>query len=199
MAKFRVLFLGMVSVLFFFSGVPVSTPAQQPAKGDKNWTDLEKVLEDVNLQWLCAGKYYKPLAQDCVNFRAQYWDDQFFEMGQASTQDKSEMVAGQTARAKINPDVVRGEGPNPTDFKLMAVYGDFAMAVDHTLFKIRVNSQGQPDYEHAPAYLHTDHWYLDDSGKLAVTREVRFVRLFVKENGKWRPAAGASVPLPPSK
>jgi hypothetical protein len=195
MAKFRVWFL----TLFFFSGFSAPTSAQQPVKGDKAWTELEKVLEDVNLQWLCAGKYYKPKAQDCVDFRAQYWADQFFEMNQGITQTKAEMVAGQSARAKLFPDIVRGEGPNPTEFKLMAVYGDFAMAVDHTLFKIRLNDQGQPDYDHAPPYLHTDHWYPDGSGKLGVTREVTFLRLFVKENGKWRPAAGASVPLPPAK
>jgi hypothetical protein len=29
--------------------------------------------------------------------------------------------------------------------------------------------------------------------------EVTFTRLFVEKNGKWRPAAGASVPVPPSK
>jgi hypothetical protein len=198
MTKQRVV-LFAISILLLFACISQPVAAQQPRKDDKTWTDLEKVLEDVNLQWLCAGKYYKPKSQDCVNFRAQYWDDQFFEMNEASTQSKAQMVAGQTARAKLFPDVVRGEGPNPTDFKLMAVYGDFAMAVDRTLFKIRLNDQGQPDYEHAPPYLHTDHWYPDESGKLGIVREVTFLRLFVKDNGRWRPAAGASVLLPPAK
>ncbi|PYU70684.1 MAG: hypothetical protein DMG49_10910, partial [Acidobacteria bacterium] len=75
---------------------------------------LERTLADVNEQWLCAGQYYKPKAQDCVNFRAQYWADQFFEIGQSGkVQTKAEMVAGQTANAKAHSDVVRGQGPNP--------------------------------------------------------------------------------------
>lgn len=188
MTNVRVLFL---MVLLAVAPVAVGQQAKD--------ADLEKVLADVNLQWLCAGQYYKAKAQDCVDFRAQFWADQFFEMNQNGLQNKAEMVAGQTARAKVNPDVFPGEGPNPTEFKLMAVYGNIAMAVDHTLFKIRLNVQGQPDFDHAPAYLRSDHWYPDGSGKLAVVREVRFVRIFVNESGKWRPAAGVSVPLPLSK
>ena len=133
---------------------------------------LEKTLEDVNLQWLCAGPYYKPKAQDCVNFRAQYWSDQFFEVGQTGkVQTKAQMVAGQTANAKLHPDVVKGQGPNPQDFKLMAVHGDIALATDRTIFK-------------AP----------DASGKLAVTGEAIVLRMFVRENGKWRPAGAVLTP-----
>jgi hypothetical protein len=193
--------LHWVVVLLALACFSVPASAQEMKMGDKSWNDLEKTLEDVNLQWLCAGKYYKPKAQDCVNFRAQYWADQFFEMGANGLQTKAQMVAGQTASAKIYPDVAEGEGPNPTQFKLMAVYnnGNFAMAYDRTLFKVALNKQGQPDFEHSPTYLHTDHLYPDGSGRLMVTREVIFMRLFVKENGKWRPAAGASIPLPPAK
>jgi hypothetical protein len=170
-------------------------------KGDKAWTELEATLRDANLEWLCQGKYYKPARQDCVNYRARFWADQFFEMGQNGLQTKAQMVEGQTAGAKIYPDVAPGEGPNPTEFTLMAVYnnGTFAMAVDHTSFKIPLNSAGQPDFEHVAPNNKTGHWFPDDTGRLAVVREVTFARLFVKENGKWRPAAGASVPLPPSK
>jgi len=172
-------------------------------KGDKAWTELEATLRDANLKWLCQGKYYKPKRQDCVDLRAKYWDDQFFEMnpGASGTQTKAQMVEGQTAGAKTYPDVVRGEGPNPTEFTLMAVYnnGTFAMAVDHTSFKIRLNAQGQPDFEHVSPFNKTDHWYLDETGKLAVVREVTYARVFVKKNGEWRPAVGASSPRAPSK
>ncbi|PYU18129.1 MAG: hypothetical protein DMG30_28985 [Acidobacteria bacterium] len=109
-----------------------------------------------------------------MNFRAQYWADQFFEIGQSGkVQTKAEMVAGQTANAKAHSDVVRGQGPNPQEFILMAVYGDIALATDHTIFK-------------AP----------DASGKLTVTGEATVLRMFVRENGKWRPAGAALVPLP---
>jgi hypothetical protein len=172
-------------------------------KGDKEWTDLENTLRDANLRWLCQGKYFQAKRQDCVDTRAKYWDDQFFEMnpGASGTQTKAQMVAGQTAGSKTYPDVVRGEGPNPTEFTLMAVYnnGTFAMAVDHTSFKVRLNAQKQPDFEHVAPGNKTDHWYLDETGNLAVVREVTYARVFVKRNGEWRPAVGASSPRPPSK
>jgi hypothetical protein len=144
------------------------------AVGAKN-ADLEKILAAANEQWLCAGpKNYKPKAQDCVDSRAKFWADQFFEIypnGQVAT--KAEMVVSQTEGAKKNPNVVPGQGPNPTEFKLMALYGNVALGVDRTIFK-------------AP----------DASGKLATTSQARVLRIFVKENGKWRPAAAALITIP---
>jgi hypothetical protein len=193
----------LTTLLFMLIATPCLTPAQQPMKkGDKAWTELEATLRDANLEWLCQGKYYKPNRQDCVDSRAKFWDDQFFDMNPGGgTQTKAQMVAAQTAGAKIYPDVVKGEGPNPTEFKLMAVYnnGNFAMAVDHTIFKIRLNGAGQPDFDHVAPNNRTDHWYLDETGKLAVVREVTYARVFVKKDGKWRPAVGASATLPMSK
>lgn len=198
MTKIRVLFVTALMA------VSMSVFAQETIKpGTKAWTVLEDTLRDADLKWLCQGKYYKPKRQDCVDLRAKYWDDQFFEMnpGPSGTQTKAQMVEGQTAGAKTYPDVVRGEGPNPTEFKLMAVYnnGTFAMAVDHTIFKIRLNAEGRPDFDHVAPGNRTDHWYLDETGKLAVVREVTYARVFVKKDGEWRPAVGASSPLPPSK
>lgn len=198
MIRIRVLLvLGLMSVS------TLASAQETMKKGDKAWTELEATLRDANLKWLCQGKYYQPKRQDCVDARAKYWDDQFFEMnpGASGTQTKAQMVAGQTAGAKIYPDVVRGEGPNPTEFTLMAVYNDgtFAMAVDHTLFKLRLNAEGKPDFDHAAPNNRTDHWYLDETGKLAVIREVTYARVFVKKNGEWRPAVGASSPRPLSK
>jgi hypothetical protein len=160
-----------VLALFVFSSLSVPALAQQPMQGSKGWTDLERVLDDVNQQWLCSGQYYKAKRQDCVDFRAKYWADQFFEIGQTGkVQNKAEMVASQSAGAATNPSVVRGTGPNPQEFKLMAVYGNIALATDHTIFKAA-----------------------DASGNLSVTSEARVLRMFVKENGKWRPAGAALV------
>ena len=193
----------LVCLLVLLATTSLGSAQETIKKGDKAWTELEATLRDANLKWLCQGKYYQPKRQDCVDLRAKYWDDQFFEMnpGASGTQTKAQMVAAQTAGAKTYPDVVRGEGPNPTEFTLMSVYnnGMFAMAVDHTLFKIRLNAQGQPDFEHVSSANRTDHWYLDETGKLAVVREVTYARVFVKKNGEWRPAVGASSPRPPSK
>jgi hypothetical protein len=195
MTKIRVAF---VVVLMAISSL--ASAQETMKKGDKAWTELEATLRDANLKWLCQGKYYKPKRQDCVDSRAKFWDDQFFEMnpGPNTTQTKAQMVEGQTKGAKNNPDIGPGEGPNPTEFTLMAVYnnGTFAMAVDHTLFKIALNQQGQPNF--SPTNK-TDHWYVDDTGKLAVIREVTYARVFVKKNGEWRPAVGASSPRPLSK
>ena len=162
----------LIAVLFVLSGLSVPLAAQEKmTMGDKKWVALEKVLDDVNNQWLCAGSYHKDKAQDCVNFRAQYWADQFFEIypsGQVQT--KAEMVASQTANAAAHPESASGTGPNTQEFKLMAVYGNVALATDHTIFKA-----------------------IDPAGKLAVTSEARVLRIFVKENGKWRPASAALV------
>lgn len=156
-------------VSLFFASPAI---AQAPTVG-KVTPELEKTLNDVNDQWLCAGKYQKPKTQDCVNFRAQYWADQFFEIypnGQVQT--KAEMVASQTKNASEHPHAAPGTGPNPQEFKLMAVYGNVALATDHTIFKA-----------------------IDANGNLSVTGEARVLRIFVKENGKWRPASAALVGL----
>ena len=162
--------LGFALLLSVF----VVTPAiAQAPTDDKGRAQLEKTLDDVNQQWLCAGKYQKPKAQDCVNFRAQYWAEKFFEIypnGQVMT--KADMVSSQTQAATAHPDAAPGTGPNPQEFKLMAVYGDIALATDHTIFKA-----------------------VGANGQLSETGEARVLRIFVKENGKWRPAAAALVGL----
>jgi ketosteroid isomerase-like protein len=145
--------------------------AAQESKNKGVTPELEKTLSDVNQQWLCAGPYQKPKAKDCVAFRAQYWADQFFEIypnGQVQT--KAEMVASQSKNAAEHPDAAPGTGPNPQEFQLRAVYGNVALATDHTIFKA-----------------------LDAKGQLTVTGEARVLRIFEKENGKWRPASAALV------
>ena len=59
------------------------------------------------------------------------------------------------------------------DFKLRAIYGNVALATDHTVIKS-----------------------LDANGKL-VSREIRALRMFVNENGKWKVAGAALVPIMP--
>lgn len=151
-------------------------PAQKPqapqmsGNSAKN-PELEKELWDADQQWLCsagATPYHKDY-KECIEFRNQYWTDQFFEISvKGQVQTKAQMIAAQRA-AHPAP----GVGPHPDDFHLMAVYGNFALATDHTNLK----SMG-PD------------------GKL-VGLDVRVLRMFVKENGKWRPAGAALVPITP--
>ena len=141
---------------------------QSNTQNAKN-ADLEKQLWDADQQWLCsagATKYHKDY-KECIEFRNEYWTNQFFEVSvKGKVQIKSEMIASQRL-AHPAP----GVGPHPDDFHLMAVYGDFAIATDHTNLK----SMG-PD------------------GQL-VDFDVRVLRMFARENGKWRPAGAALVPI----
>jgi len=132
-------------------------------------SDLEKTLWDVDQQWLCSGPYMKSY-KDCVEFRSKYWVDQFFEViPNGDLLNKQEMVETQSARIPANPDPQTA--PYPDAFKLRAVYGDFAMATDHTYFKS-----------------------LDKNGNYTFTSASKVLRLFVKDQGTWRPAAAGLVP-----
>jgi len=139
---------------------------------DAKWTNLENTLWDVDQQWLCDGPYQKPYAE-CVKFRSQYWVDGFFEVQSAGTlRNKEEMVATQSA---ANP--MTGVRPFPADFRLVAVYGDVALGTDHTDFKT-----ARPD------------------GSIPFTSDSHCLRVFVKQNGTWRPAAAGLVPvIPPAE
>ncbi len=134
--------------------------------------NLENTLWDVDQQWLCDGPYQKPYAE-CVKFRSQYWVDGFFEVQSGGTlRNKEEMVATQSA---ANP--ATGVRPFPADFRLVAVYGDVALGTDHTDFKT-----ARPD------------------GTIPFTSDSHCLRVFVRQNGVWRPGAAALVPvIPPTE
>jgi ketosteroid isomerase-like protein len=149
----------------------IALPSIAAAQGANN-ASLEKTLWDVDQKWLCDGPYQKPY-QDCVKFRSTYWVDGFFEVQSAGTlRNKTEMVATQSA---ANP--ATGVRPYPADFKLVAVYGNVAVATDHTDFKT-----------------------MRPGGDYAFTSDSHCLRVFVKQNGEWRPAAAALVPvIPPTE
>jgi ketosteroid isomerase-like protein len=150
-----------------------STPppaAPQVATSTAADADLTKVLTDVNYQWLCAGPYRKSF-KDCVEFRSKYWVDQFFEVVQTGDLlNKEEMVATQTASIPSNPPAEAG--PYPDALIIKGVYGDVAMGTDHTNFKTA-----------------------DKSGNLPFTNNAKVLRIFVKVDGTWRPAAAGLVPI----
>jgi hypothetical protein len=99
MTKVRALFV--VALMAISS---LASAQETMKKGDKAWTDLEATLRETNLEWLCQGKYYKPKRQDCVDSRAKFWADDFFEINPGiGSQTKAEMVAGQTASARALP------------------------------------------------------------------------------------------------
>jgi len=168
MTKFRIVFLVLAMA---FAGMAHAQEGMK--KGDKAWTDLERELADINNQWVCAHKYHKDHAQDCVDFKNHIWPSTFFEVSmQGEVTDKMEMVKRQTATATAHPVSPGDAGPNPQDFELRAVYGVVAMATDHTVFKAA-----------------------DDKGNITVRAEANVLRIFVKQNGKWVPAGAALVPI----
>ena len=97
----------------------------------------------------------------------------FFEVQSGGTlRNREEMVATQSAATPAT-----GVRPFPADFKLVAVYGDVALGTDHTDFKT-----ARPD------------------GTIPFTSDSHCLRVFVRQNGVWRPAAAALVPvIPPSE
>ncbi len=161
----------MNSVRVWVVAMLLAVPAVAAAQEAKQ-ASLENTLWDVDQQWLCDGPYQKPYA-DCVKFRSNYWVDGFFEVQSGGTlRNKEEMVATQAA---ANP--VTGVRPFPADFRLMAVYGDVALGTDHTDFKT-----ARPD------------------GTVPFTSDSHCVRVFVRVNGTWRPAAAGLVPvIPPTE
>jgi hypothetical protein len=168
MTKFRV-----ILVLALMAAASTVHAQDTMKKGDKAWTDLEKQLADVNDYWVCAHKYHKDHAQDCVDSKNKIWPATFFEISrQGEVTDKQEMVKRQTATATAHPVSPGDAGPNPQDFKLMAVYGNVALATNRTVFK-------------AP----------DATRKIVVTDGTTVLRIFVKLDGKWRPAGAALVPV----
>ncbi len=85
MTKVRILF---VSALMAISSLACAQETMK--KGDKSWTDLEKQLADINDQWVCAHKYHKDHAMDCVDFKNNIWPETFFEVGrQGQVEDET--------------------------------------------------------------------------------------------------------------
>ena len=158
----------MTKFRVFIVAILLAMPALAAAQEAKQ-TNLENTLWDVEQHWLCTGPYEKPYPE-CVKSRSEYWVPGFYEVQSAGTiRNKEEMVATQSAM-----DPVHAVHPFPADFRLIAVYGDVALGTDHTDFQSPVAG-----------------------GKMAFTSGSHCLRVFVKQNGEWRPAAAALVPIIP--
>jgi ketosteroid isomerase-like protein len=122
---------------------------------------LEKELWEVEQRWLDAATNRK------LDVLQDLWTDQFVEINSGGTTPGKKEQMQRLAGREPKP----GVGAFPDDFKLRAVYGDFALATDHTTLK-GISTNGH-----------------DFSG------EYRVLRMFIKENGKWRVAGAALVPI----
>jgi ketosteroid isomerase-like protein len=137
--------------------------AQQASKqsepGSENAT-LEKELFELDQKWLEAARTKN------LDFLKQEWTDRFLELMPGFEAVSKPELLDLVAKANRGP----GGGAVPHDFKLWAVYGNVAIATDHTSW----TGGFVPGHNTAGEY--------------------RTVRFFVKEKGKWRIAGAALVP-----
>lgn len=128
----------------------------QGNRGTDDRTRLERQLSDIEQQWMAAERERK------LDFLKDLWTDDFFDVlydGRvASKDDMLKLFASTPARP--------GAGAFPDHFQLRSVFGDTAIATDHTLIK----APGSPD------------------------REFNCVRMFTRQNGKWKVAGSVISP-----
>ena len=145
----------------------ISLPARAQDKKDVSAANpaLEKELFAIELKWMKAEFDKKTTGPDSMG---ELWTDQFFDvLSGGKVVNKQEMMD-----MMVKTDRQPGTGAFPDSFKLRALYGNVALATDHTIIK-----------------------GVDANGKIVVVREMSVLRMFVKENGKWRVAGAGLVPV----
>jgi len=149
--------------------VPVIPPTEASAKmsGAKSTKSpdekLEKELSEIDQKWMDAVRTTQ------LDYLKQMYAEKWFEiLGWIPTVVLTKPAAlARVAKLNYKP----GEGLFADQFKLMAVYGDAALATDRRIRKLT-----------------------DASGSLVSTPH-RALLVFVKENGQWKVAADAAVPM----
>ena len=151
-------------ILCMFAAMPLPVAAQEKSQPIAGNAALEKELFAIELKWMKAEFDKKMDGPDSMG---ELWTDDFFDVlpgGRVVNKQEMMDLMGKTERQP-------GTGAFPDHFKLMAVYGNVALATDHTRLKRQ-----------------------SADGKISEI-EVRVLRMFAKENGKWRPAGAALVPV----
>src|SRR5258706_8555239 len=149
-----------VTILCVLGCVPLPVRAQEQSKPSAGNAALEKELYALELKWMKAEFDKKMDGPDSMG---ELWTDDFFDiLPGGKVVNKQEMME-LMGKADRQP----GTGAFPDHFKLRAVYGNVALATDHTTIK-----------------------GVDANGKIVVVREMGVLRMFVKEKGKWRVAGG---------
>jgi Domain of unknown function (DUF4440) len=156
-----------VSILCALTFFPLPVRAQEKSKETSVNPALEKELFALEQRWLKAESTKKTTGPDSMG---EIWTDDFFDiLAGGKVVNKQEMMD-----MMVKTDRPPGTGAFPDHFKLRAVYGNVALATDHTIIK-----------------------GLDANGKIVPVREMGVLRMFVKENGKWRVAGAGLVPIVP--
>ena len=135
--------------------------AQQKSGAAEKIPALEKQLWAIEQEWL-QGEHDKKM-----DYLKGLWTDQFFDLLPGGVQVSKEEMLDRISKG--NPK--SGTGAFPDNFKLRAVYGNVALATDHTVIK-GFDANGQP-----------------------TSREISALRMFVRENGMWKVAGAALVPI----
>ena len=147
--------------------LPGGAQAQDRRFESANPTPLEKQLYDLELKWMKAEHDKMMDGPDSMN---DLWIDSFFDvLPTGVVVDKHEMMDLMN-KADARP----GTGAFPDTFKIRAIYGNVALATDHTTIK-----------------------GVDAGGNIVTVREMRVLRMFVKDKGKWRVAGAGLVVIPP--
>lgn len=147
--------------------VPAQVRAQDKRFESASPTALEKELYDVELKWMKAEH---DKINDGPNSMGELWMDQFFDvLPTGVVVDKHEMM-DMMDKADARP----GTGAFPDTFKIRAIYNNVVLATDHTTIK-----------------------GVDGSGNIVTVREMRVLRIFVKDEGKWRVQGAGLVVIPP--
>jgi hypothetical protein len=162
----------MAAILACLAGI-VAQPlrAQEKMVSDADRASLEKELFALEIRWLKAEFDKKMTGPDSMG---ELWTDQFFDvLNDGRVVNKPQMMDIE-AKTERKP----GTGAFPRDFKIRSIYanGTVALATDHTTIK-----------------------GVDASGNIVPVREFNVMRVFIKENGKWRVGGATLVPAPAEK
>jgi uncharacterized protein DUF4440 len=154
-----------VLLLCALAGFPPPAMAQEKSQPSAGNAALEKELFAVELKWMKA-EFDKN--KDGVDGMGELWMDDFFDILPGGRVVNKQEMMDMMEKTDRQP----GTGAFPDNFKLRAVYGNVALATDHTIIK-----------------------GVDANGKIVVVREMGVLRMFVKEKGKWRVAGAGLVPI----
>src|SRR5882672_11921561 len=154
-----------VLILCVLVCMPLSVLAQEKSQPSAGNAALEKQLFAIELKWLKAEFDKKMDGPDSMG---ELWTNDFFDVLPGGRVVNKQEMMDLMAKTDRQP----GTGAFPDHFKLRAVYGNVALATDHTTIK-----------------------GVDANGKIVVVREMGVLRMFVKENGKWRVAGAGLVPI----
>src|SRR5689334_8027366 len=154
-----------VVILCVFGGFTVFLQAQDKPAKNAGNAALEKELYALELKWMQAEHDKKLSGPDSMG---EMWMDDFFDVLPGGRVVNKQEMMDMMNKADAKP----GTGAFPVDFKIRAIYGNVVLATDHTTIK-----------------------GLDANGKIVPVREMNVLRMFVRENGKWRVAGAGLVPV----